>query len=50
MTTDEEDEFMEQMMAKQNMLTMAARKATQVSEGSVMECKVIETDSPRSSG
>jgi hypothetical protein len=37
MTTDEKDEFMEKVMAKCNASTTAARKATQVSEGSIME-------------
>jgi hypothetical protein len=33
MTTNEEDEFMEQMMAKHNTSMTAAREATQVLEG-----------------
>jgi hypothetical protein len=37
MTTDEEDEFMEHMMAKCDTSTMAAREATQALEELIME-------------
>jgi hypothetical protein len=50
MTTDKEDEFMEQMIAKHDAWMTVAREATQVLEGSIMEHKVMEEDFLRSSG
>jgi hypothetical protein len=49
MTTDEQDVFVEQMMAKHDALMTAAREATQALEGSIMEQEVLEEDFMRSS-
>jgi hypothetical protein len=47
---DKQDMFVEYMMANCNALMMAAREATQASEGSVLEWEVSEEDFLRSSG
>jgi hypothetical protein len=49
MTTNEDNEFIEQMMVKCDVLMTVEREATQVLEGSVMEQEVTEENFSRSS-
>jgi hypothetical protein len=50
MTADEQDKFVEWMMANCDVSTTVSRKASQVSERTVMEHEVSEEDFVRSSG
>jgi hypothetical protein len=49
MTIDEQDEFIQQMMADCNMTIAAFREASLMSDVTIIECKVSEVDFVRSS-
>jgi hypothetical protein len=50
MATDKQDKFVEQMMADCDVPMIAAREASQVSDGSVIEQEVLEEDFVRQEG